>query len=161
MVTKPKLKRGLGVINLRRQNEALLLKNLHKFFNKEDLPWLKLLWSQYYANGQVPDQTKRGSFWWRSNMKLLTVYKGIAQAEAGIGDSILFWHDMWNECVPKLTYPHLFSFTTMENIILSSVLQHDNLYQIFRLPLSEEAFEQYCDFQTIPQSVDDNGNSDQ
>jgi hypothetical protein len=73
------------------------------------------------------------------------VYKGIAQAEYGIGDSILFWHDMWNGCVPKLTYPHLFPFTIMENITLSSVLQHDNFYEIFHLPLFEEAFKQYCD----------------
>jgi hypothetical protein len=34
MVTKPKNRGGLGVINLRMQNEALLFKNLHKFFNK-------------------------------------------------------------------------------------------------------------------------------
>jgi hypothetical protein len=34
IVTKPKLKGGLGVINLRLHNEVLLMKNLHKFFNK-------------------------------------------------------------------------------------------------------------------------------
>jgi hypothetical protein len=38
MITKPKLKGGLGVINFRVQNEALLMKNLHKFFNKHDRP---------------------------------------------------------------------------------------------------------------------------
>jgi hypothetical protein len=30
MVTKPKFNEGLGVINLRRQNEVLLLKHIHK-----------------------------------------------------------------------------------------------------------------------------------
>jgi hypothetical protein len=90
MVAKPKLKGGLGVINLRRQNKALLLIFLHKFYNKEDLPWLRLLWSQYYSNGQVLGQVKRGSLWWRSNLKLLKVFKGIANAEVGPGDSILF-----------------------------------------------------------------------
>jgi hypothetical protein len=54
MVTKPKAKGGLGVINLRLQNEALLLKNLQKFFNKEGMPWVKLLWINYYNNGHVP-----------------------------------------------------------------------------------------------------------
>jgi hypothetical protein len=33
---------GLGIINLRLQNSALLLKHLHKFYNHEDLPWVKL-----------------------------------------------------------------------------------------------------------------------
>jgi hypothetical protein len=69
MVTKPKLKGGLGVLNLRLQNEALLLKNLHKFYNREELPWVQLLWAKYYTNGKLPDQSMNGSFWWRSILK--------------------------------------------------------------------------------------------
>jgi hypothetical protein len=42
-VTRPKMKGGLGVIKLRVQNEVLLLKNLHNFFNKVDLPWVHLI----------------------------------------------------------------------------------------------------------------------
>jgi hypothetical protein len=38
------MKGGMGVIKLRAQNEALLLKNLHKFFNKDDFPWIHLIW---------------------------------------------------------------------------------------------------------------------
>jgi hypothetical protein len=34
---------GLGVISLRLQNEALLMKNLDKFVSKADLPWVKLI----------------------------------------------------------------------------------------------------------------------
>jgi hypothetical protein len=62
MVTKPKA-------NLRLQNGALLLKNLHKFFNQEDMPGVKLLWINYYSNGHVPGQSAKGSFWWRRNPK--------------------------------------------------------------------------------------------
>jgi hypothetical protein len=58
MVTKPKLKARLGVINLRLQNESLLMNNLRKFFNRADLLWVKLLWINYYSNGQVPGQGK-------------------------------------------------------------------------------------------------------
>jgi hypothetical protein len=80
MVTKPKLKGGLGVINLRVQSKALLMKKLHNFFNKEDLPWVKLVWANYYGNGQSPGFTRKSSFWWKDNLKLLNCYKGIAQA---------------------------------------------------------------------------------
>jgi hypothetical protein len=90
MVTKPKNRGGLGVINLRMQNEALLIKNLQKFFNKADLRWVKLIWSQYYSNRKVPGIVTKGGFWWRSIVKLLNKYKGIAQAELGSVDSILF-----------------------------------------------------------------------
>jgi hypothetical protein len=64
MVSKPKLKGGLGVLNLGLQNEALLMKNLHKFFNKEYLPWVNMLWPRYYNNGQVLGLSSKGGFWW-------------------------------------------------------------------------------------------------
>ena len=47
---KPKDKGGLGVINLRLQNDVLLLKQLHKFYNKEDVPWVRLVWDAYYTD---------------------------------------------------------------------------------------------------------------
>lgn len=72
MVTKPKLKGGLGVINLWLQNEVLLMKNLHKFFNTHDLPWVNLIWTKYYSNRRVPGHTMKGSFWWKENVTLLT-----------------------------------------------------------------------------------------
>jgi hypothetical protein len=33
----------LGILNLETQNDALLLKNLHKFFNRADHTWVKLI----------------------------------------------------------------------------------------------------------------------
>jgi hypothetical protein len=38
LVTRSKLKGGLGVIKLGLHNEVLLMKNLHNFFSKQDLP---------------------------------------------------------------------------------------------------------------------------
>jgi hypothetical protein len=43
MVCKAKDEGGLGVIDLKTLNEALLIKFLHKFFNKEDIPWVSLV----------------------------------------------------------------------------------------------------------------------
>jgi hypothetical protein len=31
---------GIGILNIQTQNEALILKHLHKFFNSFDLPWV-------------------------------------------------------------------------------------------------------------------------
>jgi hypothetical protein len=53
---------GLGVIDRSLHNDAMLLKFMHKFFNKEDIPWIQLIWENYYANGKLPSQNKRGSF---------------------------------------------------------------------------------------------------
>jgi hypothetical protein len=62
LITKPKLNGGLGVIRLRLQNDALLMKNVHELFTKADLPWVHLIWSTYYSDGKVPRQTMKGSF---------------------------------------------------------------------------------------------------
>jgi hypothetical protein len=106
MVTKTKANGGLRVINLKVQNEALLMKNLHKFYNKKDLPWVKLIWSNYYNNEKLPGQAKNGSFWWRSILILLDSFKGLAQVEEGLGDTILFLSDMWNGQVLQQAYPN-------------------------------------------------------
>jgi hypothetical protein len=43
MVCLPKLEGGLDVLQLESHNEALLLKNLHKFYNKVGIPWVNLV----------------------------------------------------------------------------------------------------------------------
>jgi hypothetical protein len=61
--TKPKRKGGLGIINLKSQNKALLMKHLDKFYNKKDIHWVKLIWNPHYSNGDVPHASKeKGSF---------------------------------------------------------------------------------------------------
>lgn len=63
LVCRPKDKGGLGIINLKLQNQGLLIKHLHKFYNKADIPWVSLVWSSYY-DGVVPQATVLcGSFW--------------------------------------------------------------------------------------------------
>jgi hypothetical protein len=61
-VTRPKMKGCLGIIKLSVQNDALLMKNLDKFFNKHDLPWVNLIWSNYYRNRRVTGEDKRALF---------------------------------------------------------------------------------------------------
>lgn len=43
-VCKPKDHGGLGVLDVETHNQALLMKFLHKFLNKEDIPWVNIIW---------------------------------------------------------------------------------------------------------------------
>lgn len=47
---KPKSQGGSGILDIRRQNEALLVKSLDKFYNHADVPWVSLTWSAFYSN---------------------------------------------------------------------------------------------------------------
>ena len=62
LVCKPKLKGGLGILNLGLQNEALLMKFLSKFYNKVDVPWVHLIWDSYYYQRGPHDTILCGSF---------------------------------------------------------------------------------------------------
>jgi hypothetical protein len=89
MICKPKSAGGLGIMDFGKQNQALLIKKLHKFYNKAEVPWVQLVW-QYYAD-EVPHVAKLcGSFWWRDIMKLAKKYREICNVTPINGDSILF-----------------------------------------------------------------------
>jgi hypothetical protein len=106
----------LGIINLRTQNDALLLKNLHKFFNRLDCPWLHILWENYYKDGKLPNLQAKGSFWWRDILNLLNKYKGIVMVMIKDGATANMWQDMWNGKIRMDSYPELFSFATRTHI---------------------------------------------
>jgi hypothetical protein len=52
----------LGVLDIRTHNDVLLLKSLHKFHNRENLPWVNLIWENYYKNGRLPVQLRKDLF---------------------------------------------------------------------------------------------------
>jgi hypothetical protein len=110
MVCKPKKKGGLGVINLKIQNEALLLKFLHKFFNKKDVPWVHLIWNNHYID-KIPHAVDPvGSFWWRDILKLSPILRGISRVQVVDGKTTLFWKDLWLHEVLESSYPRAFLF---------------------------------------------------
>jgi hypothetical protein len=92
MVCLPKFE-GVG-------NDALLLKDLNKFFNKADIPWLQLVWGKYYINGKLPIHIKKGSFWWKDVLKLLDSFKGFSFSYSWWRYMILR-HDLWAGQVPS------------------------------------------------------------
>ena len=89
-VCTPKEEGGKGILNLQTHNEALLLKHLHKFFNRENAPWVELIWNKHYTNGKLPNSNRpKGSFWWRDVLKLLDKYKGMSSVLILDGQSSL------------------------------------------------------------------------
>ena len=70
----PKRQGGLGVLDIQIHNQTLLMKFLHKFLNREDIPWVQMVWETYYSNS-LPGDRIVDSFWWRSLLKLLPKYK--------------------------------------------------------------------------------------
>lgn len=143
MVCKPKDKGGLGILNLRHQNDALLMKHLHKFYNRADIPWVRLVWQTHYRDS-VPHLDKLcGSFWWKYVMKLSEQFLLFASCHVQDGRSVSFWLDPWLGQPFCLQYPRVFSFVKEFDWSVFRVHNTGSMNQMLHLPLSEEAHEEY------------------
>ena len=63
------------------------MKFLHKFFNKDDTPWVRIIWETYYQDG-LPCNKLVGSFWWKGILQTLPEYKH-SRCIPGKGETIL------------------------------------------------------------------------
>lgn len=143
---------GLGIIDIKSQNTALLLKHLHKFYNHADIPWVKLTWNKLYANNFIPPHAKTpsGSFWWKDLLKLTKDYRNISRCNPGKGNSIMLWSDAWHDRPLKDVFPQLFSFARKPKYSITFFLEKQTQDSFF-LPLSQQASAQLINLQNIIQ----------
>lgn len=48
LMCRHNLQGGLGILNLKVQNQALLLKPIHRYIHKADVPWVMMVWYKHY-----------------------------------------------------------------------------------------------------------------
>ena len=145
-VCRTKNQGGLGLLQINAQNNALLLKNLHKLFNRHDMPWIKLVWEAYYSNGQIPGNQMVGSFWWKANTALLDQYKSMARCTIGNGSSASFWFDLWNTQCLHSQLPHIFSFAKNHLISVKEFMATEYMEDLFQLPCQLKIFRNFRSF---------------
>ena len=83
-VCQPKKYGGLEILDIAIHNKALLMKNIYKFLNKEDIPWVSLLWEKYF-HIEPPMGKSEGSFWWKAHIPLLHKFKAMIKCTIGLG----------------------------------------------------------------------------
>ena len=139
----------MGILDLRTQSDALLLKYLHKFYNHWDLPWVELIWNTYYAS-KIPHATDAcGPFWWRDITKLMPVYRGITKVTIQDGCTTLLWKYLWMDDILASSHPRAFSYTKNEDISVQALLTADTLGETFHLPFSAQAHAELMDLQQL------------
>jgi hypothetical protein len=141
MVCKPKDKGGLGILDFSKLNEGLLMNHLHKFYNKQDTPWVQLVWN-YYINEVSHASKLCGSFWWKDIMKLAMKYVPLCKITVGTDDTVLFWSDKWHIKPMMQSFPRLFSYSLDDKLSVRDFLLTPNETELFELPLSQQAFQE-------------------
>jgi hypothetical protein len=127
---------------------------LDKFYNKKEIPWVKLIWNAHYPSGQVPHATTdKGCFWWRDILKLCDQFRGVAKCQIGDGSTVLFWSDLWNDNILQAKYPRLFSFAKNKIISVAQFLSNNTLETQFHLPLSEQAYQEFQNLRDYIQTI--------
>lgn len=75
-------------------------------------------------------------------MQFADIFRGLSKCAVGDGRTCLFWSDFWNDNLRSVSHPRAFSYVKNQK---DSVLQTSfkDLSQIFFLPLSEQAYQEY------------------
>ena len=125
------------------------MKNLHKFFNRHDIPWVKIIWETYYSDGKLPGDNMVGSFWWKSNLALIGQYKAIVRCNVGDGINAFFWDDLWHHSVLKHKFHHLYSFFKNPQLNIHQVIHTEYLQDLLYLSLTIEAYQEFLQMEDI------------
>jgi hypothetical protein len=156
LVCLPKENGGLVVVNFQKQNAALLIKFLKKFYNNMDLPWVSLIWHAHYTDKVPHAADLYGSFWWRDVMKQVDNFRGISSVKLGRGESFMFWSDKWSlndsESPLKERFPRLFSYVLDQDLSARQVYLQEDIINLFYLPLSTQDFQEFHDLQALMQA---------
>jgi hypothetical protein len=67
----------------------------------------------------------------------------------GNGKSVLLWKDLWKDICLDQQFPHLVTFAKDVDITVSRAVLHRNYQDLFYLPLSQEAFNEFMEFEII------------
>ena len=90
---------------------------------------MNLIWERHYNNGALPTL-----YPWTDILCLIDSFKGLAMVNVFDGATCLFWDDLWLNKVPRIHYPHLFSFAKSKDVSIR--LARDAPEALFNLPLS-------------------------
>jgi hypothetical protein len=65
------------------------------------------------------------------------------------GSSTYLWDDMWNGLLPKLHFPELHSYARNKCLSVQKARSLTHFHSIFHIPLSDETFNQFTEFQNM------------
>jgi hypothetical protein len=110
-VCKPKECGGLGIINSKNMNVALMLKWIWRLYHEEEAIWARVLRAKYASADDIfAGNGAGGSPFWRSLHKIKHLFKLGAVYGVVDGRRTLFWLDLWEGLQPlRDRFPSLFA----------------------------------------------------
>lgn len=147
---------------MRFQNQALIMKNLFKFYNRKDVPWVDLVWKAHYPNCTLPlaPVGYLDHFGGKTVCSLLINSRKLLLAMHTLVILFCFWGDKWSHELFHDKFPQLHSFAKNSSLTIQQARQHANedLCELFHLPVSVIAANQGQELHDILAHMDDQEN---
>ncbi|XP_024313600.1 uncharacterized protein LOC112270120 [Brachypodium distachyon] len=143
-------------------NQALIMKNLFKFYNRKDVPWVDLVWKAHYPNCTLPlaPVGYLDHFGGKTVCSLLINSRNLLLAMHTLVILFCFWGDKWSHELFHDKFPQLHSFAKNSSLTIQQARQHANedLCELFHLPVSVIAANQGQELHDILAHMDDQEN---
>ncbi|XP_078150757.1 uncharacterized protein LOC144546100 [Carex rostrata] len=159
VVCTPKQLGGLGVLDLRAFNKAMLLKWFWWWFKPEQKLWKPLITATVGRVGYVPDAT----VFMQLKRDTIDFFYVHTEFQPGKGTAISLWDHDWGKGILRDLLPALYSYSKIAGISLQQgASSHQQLIESFMPNLSEQAQEElqklrrYIDRLQLIQSEMDN-----
>jgi hypothetical protein len=154
-VCRPKEVGGLGLLNTKNMNLALLLKWIWRLYQDEDTVWARIIRAKYVdASDLFSGSGHDGSPFWKSLHKIKHLFKVGAKHEVRNGFRTNFWKDWWIGRGPIMdSFPTLFAICDNQDISVAEALQHHSLQVRFRRSLDPDGARQWGELQALLTSV--------
>jgi hypothetical protein len=135
------------------------MKHLHKFYNKEDIPWVQLVGFKHYSRKVPHASAEVCSFWWKYILRLNVLYRGITKCNVGDGKTVTFWENLWTKEILASKFPILHSFVRNSNSSVHDLMNAEDLDSLFLLPLSLTAMDDMISLQQMLVNIPYNADS--
>ena len=126
LVTRPKIKGGLGIGRLKEKNKALMFKWLWRFLLEQESIWMKVIISKFGVHfnrwdaGVASRSTYRSP--WKYISSLYDEFRHLVSFKVGNGRRIRFWEDAWCDGVALSNcFVDLFRISTASNVSIAEV----------------------------------------
>jgi hypothetical protein len=137
---------GLGILNLKTMNKALLVKWLWRFHNIQEKYLWKTIIENRYNNSRT---TNNMSTFWKEVNKEKDIFITSISKKIGNGSKTLFWKDRWlNDCSLNIQYPFLFEISMEPNITVAQVIGYNRYYLSFTRSLTDTLRKQLMELYT-------------
>jgi hypothetical protein len=118
---------GLGIKNLRIQNDCLLTKFVHRLHVEPNSPWARWVRAAHLNDKDLGDRATNHTRAWLQINGMIDIYRNTTCVQIGDGKCTSLWKDKWTTKGPLcFQFPALFSHAIRPNISVSDCLIDGN-----------------------------------